>query len=125
MNLFSKENVRSILHKYHRMDQAEGWEDRAAEEFCNFTDKASYLEWVSEWKKSWKELSKEQTEIRIQLSKPHDSLGFVESEGGWRWPRAAFLQSKKGTNRYRLHILMAIRRVGKKKSWQMKQESKS
>ena len=131
-NLFSKDNLREIGKKYWWNVYEEGtWEDRAAEEFMTFTDKASYLQWVEEWKEAWKKLSQEQKELRILLSQPHENLGYDEHEYGdchrWtiKYPRAGYKQSKRHANKEYLRLLLKIRMMGKKKSWQMKQESKS
>lgn len=85
-----------------------------AEQLLEFTDKQSYLEWVKSWKAFYKGLADRQRELRLELKKPHGTLGFA----------AGVLMSERQTNKWYLRILLEARRIAKRRSWQMKQDRK-
>ena len=81
------------------------------ENITYFEDRDSYLEWVAEWKEVWKRRSKEQRQLRITLSKPHDTLNRV-----WE------LQGKRASNKMYLRMLLYARRYAKRVAKAMKEE---
>lgn len=86
-----------------------------AEELVEFTDKASYLEWVKSWKDFYRIFAIRQYLLRIDLSKPHSEYT------GWE---VSDKMMERHRNKLILRILLEARRVGKRLSWQMKQDSK-
>ena len=83
-----------------------------AETLVKFTDKMSYLDWVSAWKKFYKNLADKQRQLRIELSKPHLELPYY----------GAGYMSERHTNKLWLTILLEARRIGKRLSWEQKKQ---
>lgn len=93
-------------------------EELAAEELVKFTDKQGYLDWIVNWKDFYKNLAARQREIRLELKKPHSTFTQPGID-------ASALMSERQTNKWYLRILLQARRIAKKRSWKMKQDSKA
>lgn len=85
----------------------------AAEELVKFDSRQSYLEWVESWKDFYKSLATKQREIRLELKKPHSTLPYF----------GAGLMGERQMNKWYLRILLEARRIGKRRSWEMKQDA--
>lgn len=83
-------------------------------EFLTFTDKDSYLAWVSERKAYYAELTEK---IRLSKRVTRD----MQRAGS---PKAGEMQASLARNGHLARILIALRKAGKKHSWALKQESK-
>ena len=101
-------------YKIQYLLKYEKWDAVTLEQFLSdhltFTDKASYLSWVKSWKEQYNALT---VKCRVYKKKVTDWETWYKSEPA----------GSRSDLYYQARIMLLVRSLGKKRSWEMKQKN--
>lgn len=113
-------------HVRNKTNTTPAWLDKlkeAIENCLNFTDRESYLKWVSDWKSDLNITVTRQRAVKKVTGAAHELEKISTGMGiPYIHSKAAIWQSEQSANRGIISALLLLRKEGKKKSQALKQQ---
>jgi len=109
-----KTELLSLSYKAARLDkQPEDLPEGDFQKFLTYTDKESYLKWVSDWKAEYKEHSENTRTIRAN----------TKSAQRENKPEASAMQADLDKRSRYARMMIIVRKAGKRHSWALRESA--